>query len=305
LVRSVEFGGSVLVRMQGRWWGEVNKKTGQIGFAFYEYHYSATDLRFVDRKRNVWMRVNLPERKIYIGSQDQTGSGIQPLYDVTAVSAQSRIAGSTIAWETQRAPDALIGPIFGLTASDTNTRFAKEKRDGEPCAPGETGSPTAIAGAKSDSKYKKCEVATAPAPVAATPATPAPAAKPTVTGQTVRMVDSGSIAWVQLKDGHWGEVVKSSGKIAFVFEVTARSEDEVQFIDRKRSLLLRTNLKDNKIYFGTVAQKTATQLLGTIVATSNSSLVPGTAAAWATRCPPPELVVRLSGIIAATVCVEG
>ena len=94
--------GSALVKLAGRYWGEIDKSTGNILFSFLEISRTDTEVNLLDGSRNVGLRVNLPDLTIYYG--DRPGLIKEPLYKIANGYGVSRIQGSNVKWDTVRAP---------------------------------------------------------------------------------------------------------------------------------------------------------------------------------------------------------
>ncbi len=107
--RLFDFGAGAIVKLDGNNWVEVDKRNGQMVFGFVQTDVSPVEVQLFDPRRQMKMRINLPERAIYVGYDIDT-LATQQVYTLGAVSSESRVPGSTIAWETVTAPPALFQP---------------------------------------------------------------------------------------------------------------------------------------------------------------------------------------------------
>ena len=94
----IDTGAHAIVKIAGGAWAEVDKANGSIVQYFVGVARSATDVTIVNPDTNMRLRANIPESELYIsndGSRPSTKAA-----SIAAVSSESRIPGSTVAWDT-------------------------------------------------------------------------------------------------------------------------------------------------------------------------------------------------------------
>ncbi len=92
--RLFDFGAGAIVKLDGNNWVEVDKRNGQMVFGFAQTDVSPTEVHLFDPRRRMKMRINLPERAIYVG-YDIDALATQQVYTLGAVSSESRIPDRT------------------------------------------------------------------------------------------------------------------------------------------------------------------------------------------------------------------
>ncbi|MGL5116197.1 MAG: hypothetical protein ACRC7G_02955 [Beijerinckiaceae bacterium] len=114
--RMFDFGRTSLVKVAGNHWVEVDNRTGRVSYAFEQRHVSHNEVHLLDPARQMKMRINLPERAVYIGF-DIDAVESQQVSNLAAVSSDSQIPGSSIEWDKVVAPRALLTPPAAPPAS--------------------------------------------------------------------------------------------------------------------------------------------------------------------------------------------
>ena len=99
-----------------------------------------------------------------------------------------------------------------------------------------------------------------------------------VDGESVRMVDYGQGAFVQIGPNRWAEVKKATGKVIFSFVETARNASEVQMFDASRRMQIDLLLSKRQVLFA--RNGGAFRPLYGIVDVSAESRIPGSNVAW-------------------------
>ena len=97
-VMMVDTGAHAIVKIAGGAWAEVDKSNGSIVQYFVGVARSATDIVIVNPDTNMRLRADIPELELYIsndGSRPVTRAA-----SIEAISAESRIPGSNVAWNT-------------------------------------------------------------------------------------------------------------------------------------------------------------------------------------------------------------
>src|ERR1700730_13491300 len=96
--------------------------------------------------------------------------------------------------------------------------------------------------------------------------------------ESVRMVDYGQGAFVQIGPNRWAEVKKATGKVIFSFVETARNASEVQMFDASRRMQIDLLLSKRQVLFA--RNGSAFRPLYGIVDVSAESRIPGSNVAW-------------------------
>lgn len=98
-LRMVDYGTGAFVQTGVKVWHEVSKSNWRLASRFKETLRNQSVVQLYDSSRKMYLSLNLSTRKVYFTT---LGKNWQPLYNIRATAAQSRIPGSRIAWDGGR-----------------------------------------------------------------------------------------------------------------------------------------------------------------------------------------------------------
>jgi len=299
-VRMVDMGGAAFVQTGPKQWVEVDKASGQVKFRFEETFRNQNEIKLFDRSRRLHLAFLFSSNKVLLAPD---GQPLSPFADIKAVSDQSRVPGTDIAFDAPQQPDPQGAPepstpqivnVEFVNNTGLQVQVAIVQDSGETVIgaipAGEARPLTSKPGARyvfkqggralsrhtvSGQPGQRLMASAGQAPAAPQPK---PSQFPGVSGQSVRMVAHARGAFVKTDPDRWVEVATGATKPQFVFNETRRANTWVELFDTRRDVRIYLALGEKKVLVQTDDKKPRN--LYTITAASNESRIPGDKRQW-------------------------